>query len=139
MDLARPIRRPNRLQLPVFFADEQRLRYEEFKAQAAARLVQIAQRRPLTQQEFERLQKLLACMRILCDTPFILDPTCRISPKLEELERVLSELFAESDRKVIVFSEWERMLSLVREWRRTLALNLLGTPDLCRRTAAARR
>ena len=73
----------------VGMADEQRLRYDEFKGQAA-RLVHIAQRRPLTQQEFERLQRLLACMRMLCDTPFILDPACRISPKLEELERVLS-------------------------------------------------
>jgi hypothetical protein len=98
----------------VGMAEEQRLRYDEYKAQAA-RLVQIAQRRPLTQQEFERLQRLLACMRMLCDTPFILDPACRISPKLEELERVLTDLLADPERKVIVFSEWERMLSLVRE------------------------
>jgi hypothetical protein len=105
----------------VGMCEEQRLRYDEFKAQAA-RLVQIAQRRPLTQQEFERLQKLLACMRMLCDTPFILDLTCRISPKLEELERVLGELLAEPDRKVIVFSEWERMLSLVREMVQDLGI-----------------
>jgi hypothetical protein len=98
----------------VGMADEQRLRYDEYKAQAA-RLVHIAQRRPLTQQEFERLQRLLACMRMLCDTPFILDPACRLSPKLEELERVLTDLLAEPERKVIVFSEWERMLTLVRE------------------------
>ena len=54
-------------------------------------------------------------MRMICDTPAILDPTCRISPKLEELERVLGDLLEEPDRKVIVFSEWERMLELVRE------------------------
>ena len=58
---------------------------------------------------------LLACMRMICDTPYILDPTCRVSPKLEELERVLADLLAEPDRKIIVFSEWERMLALVRE------------------------
>ena len=103
----------------VGMADEQRLRYDEFKGQAT-RLVHIAQRRPLTQQEFERLQRLLACMRMLCDTPFILDPACRISPKLEELERVLSELLSDPDRKVIVFSEWERMLTLVREMAQDL-------------------
>lgn len=57
----------------------------------------------------------LACMRMICDTPAILDPTCRISPKLEELERILGDLLEEPDRKVIVFSEWERMLQLVRE------------------------
>ena len=103
----------------VGMADEQRLRYDEFKGQAS-RLVHLAQRRPLTQQEFERLQRLLACMRMLCDTPFILDPACRISPKLEELERVLSELLSDPDRKVIVFSEWERMLTLVREMAQDL-------------------
>ena len=43
-------------------------------------------------QEFEdRLQMLLACMRMICDTPAILDPACRVSPKLEELERIVNE------------------------------------------------
>ena len=73
------------------------------------------ERRPLTPEEFDRLMMLLACMRMICDTPAILDPTCRISPKLEELEGILSDLLEEPDRKIIVFSEWERMLELVRE------------------------
>jgi superfamily II DNA or RNA helicase len=94
--------------------DEQRERYEEYRA-PAARLIAQAQRRPLLPKEFDRLQMLLACMRMICDTPAILDPTCRISPKLEELERVLGDLLEEPDRKIIVFSEWERMLELVRE------------------------
>ena len=50
---------------------------------------------------------LLACMRMVCDTPAILDPACRISPKLEELEGILGDLLEEPDRKIIVFSEWE--------------------------------
>jgi SNF2 family DNA or RNA helicase len=58
---------------------------------------------------------LLACMRMICDTPAILDPSCRISPKLEELEGILTDLLGEPDRKIIIFSEWERMLELVRE------------------------
>jgi hypothetical protein len=98
----------------VPMADEQRQRYEDYRA-PVARLMAIAQRRPLTKAEFDRMQMLLACMRMICDTPAILDPDCRISPKLEELERVLGDLFEEPDRKVIVFSEWERMLALVRE------------------------
>jgi hypothetical protein len=98
----------------VAMAGEQRTRYEEFKA-PAARLIALARRRPLLPKEFERLQMLLACMRMICDTPAILDPSCRISPKLEELERVLRDLLEETDRKVIVFSEWERMLEMVRE------------------------
>jgi hypothetical protein len=98
----------------VGMAEEQRLRYEDYKWQAT-RIAAIAQRRPLTQKEFDRLQLLLACMRMLCDTPYILDPNCRLSPKLEELERILAELMSDPDRKVIIFSEWERMLTLVRE------------------------
>ncbi len=98
----------------VTMADEQRARYEEYKTKAA-RLLALAQRRPLRPEEFERLQQWLACMRMICDTPAILDPTCRISPKLEELERILADLLAEPTAKVIVFAEWERMLDMVRE------------------------
>src|SRR5258707_1103655 len=54
-------------------------------------------------------------MRMFWHPPETLDQTCRISPKLEELEGILGDLLAEPDRKVIVFSEWERMLELVRE------------------------
>jgi hypothetical protein len=98
----------------VPMTEEQRLRYEDYHV-PAARLIAQAQRRPLTQAEFERLMMLLGCMRMVCDTPAILDPACRISPKLEELEGILGDLLEEPDRKIIVFSEWERMLELVRE------------------------
>ena len=98
----------------VPMAEEQRLRYDDYHA-PAARLIAQAQRRPLTQAEFDRLQQLLACMRMICDTPAILDPSCRISPKLEELEGILGDFLEEPDRKVIIFSEWERMLAMVRE------------------------
>jgi SNF2-related domain/Helicase conserved C-terminal domain len=98
----------------VPMAEEQKLRYEDYNA-PARQLIARAQRRPLTQMEFDRLQQLLACMRMVCDTPAILDPSCRISPKLEELEGILGDLLEDPDRKVIVFSEWERMLVMVRE------------------------
>lgn len=97
----------------VRMAEEQRLRYDDYRI-PASRLIAQAQRRPLLPKEFERLQMLLACMRMVCDTPAILDPECQTSPKLEELEGILADLLEEPDRKVIVFSEWERMLSLVR-------------------------
>ena len=101
---------------------EQQQRYGEYETRVA-RLVHIARRRPLTAQEFERLQRWLACMRMLCDTPFILDADCRDCPKLEELERLLGDLLAEPGRKVIIFSEWERMLSMVRELAAEMGLD----------------
>ncbi len=93
---------------------EQRDRYGEHEAQVA-RLVSIAKRRPLTQQEQDKLMREMAMMRMVCDTNFILDPQSRICPKLKELEPILEECRANPDVKVIVFSEWERMLQLVRE------------------------
>jgi hypothetical protein len=98
----------------VSMTAEQKRRYEDYHY-PAAQLIAQAQRRPLTPKEFEKLQMLLACMRMVCDTPAILDPSCRISPKLEELEGILTDLLEDPDRKVIIFSEWERMLMLVRE------------------------
>jgi len=103
----------------VAMSGEQRLRYDDFEA-PAARLIHQAQRRPLTPKEFDRLQQLLACMRMVCDTPYILDPACRVSPKLDELETILAELMTEPGRKVIIFSEWERMLELVGELAREM-------------------
>jgi hypothetical protein len=80
-----------------------------------SRLAALARRRPLTQQEQERLMRHLAMMRMVCDTNFILDPDDRTCPKLVELERILEECRENVGVKVIVFSEWERMLQLVAE------------------------
>jgi superfamily II DNA or RNA helicase len=94
--------------------DEQAARYAAYEARVA-KIIAIAQRRPLMPDEFDKLQRWLACMRMICDTPFILDPECRISPKLRELDAVLDDLCGAGDEKIIIFSEWERMLELVRE------------------------
>ena len=77
-----------------------------------ARLAGIAKRRPLTQQEQDRLLRHLNMMRMVCDTDYILIPEHRACPKLAELEKLLEECRDNPDVKVIVFSEWQRMLEL---------------------------
>jgi SNF2 family DNA or RNA helicase len=108
----------------------------------ARRLAAIAERRPLTKEEFDRLQQYLACMHMICDTPAILDPACRVCPKLEELEGVLGELLEEPARKIIIFSEWVRMLELVRELVGEMGIDCAwhtgDVPQLERRTDIAR-
>jgi len=98
----------------VGMTGEQRKRYDEFEYEVA-KLVAIMKRRPLTQSEHERLQLLLGCMRMTCDTPYILDQTCRDCPKLEELENILDDILSEPDVKALIFSEWVRMLDLIKE------------------------
>ncbi|MCU7919272.1 MAG: DEAD/DEAH box helicase [Candidatus Thiodiazotropha sp. (ex Epidulcina cf. delphinae)] len=101
--------------------DEQTLRYEEYEARVA-RIAATARSRPLKKEEMERLQQYLACMRMLCDTPYILDQNCRIAPKLKELSAILQELSEDGDHKIIIFSEWQRMLELVRVQAKEMGL-----------------
>jgi len=97
----------------VALSAEQQGEYETHE-NVVARLAAMARRRPLTQQEQEKLLRHLAMMRMVCDTNYILDATQRACPKLGELEKLLEECRDNLDVKVLVFSEWERMLELVR-------------------------
>jgi superfamily II DNA/RNA helicase len=97
----------------VLLSELQKQNYGSHEQQIL-KLVNIAQRRPLTKQEQDKLQRELAMMRMICDTNYILDADDRTCPKLAEIEKLLDEC-AENDAKVIVFSEWERMLQLVRD------------------------
>ena len=134
---------PDRTEKTFFvpMVEEQARRYGDYEY-LAQRLGAVAQRRPLTQEEFDRLQQYLACMRMICDTPAILDPQCRVCPKLEELEGVLSELLEEPSRKIVIFSEWVKMLALVRELADEMGLDYAWhtgeVPQLNRRAEIAR-
>jgi len=105
----------------VSMETEQRARYDEYR-ERVARLMAITRHRPLKKEEFQKLQKWLACMRMLCDTPYILDRDCRICPKLPELASILEDITASNGHKVLVFSEWERMLQLVRDLAQEMGL-----------------
>lgn len=99
----------------VEMTPEQTLRYQEYE-ETVARLCHVAKQRPLRPEEMERLQNALACMRMCCDSCYILDKEVRDAPKLDELEKVLDDLWAaDPQRKVLVFSEWVRMLELAAE------------------------
>ncbi len=106
----------------VGMTEEQTIRYQEHEKQVS-RLAKIAERRPLSPEEFKKLQRHLSCMRMLCDTPYILDPDCRDCPKLIALEKILEEWLADPTVKIIIFSEWSRMLQLVRELAQSMGLD----------------
>ncbi len=98
----------------VKMTGEQQLRYDDHQ-DVVVRILAIAKHRPLTDEEFKNLQMRLACMRMLCDSVYILDSEISESPKIEELVNVLNDIWADSpERKVIVFSEWVRMLELAK-------------------------
>jgi len=83
--------------------------------QDVKRLAAKGQQKPLRKEEREILMILLAKLRMLCDTQFILDKETKVSPKLDELVEIFDTALAEPDVKIIVFSEWIGMLTLIRE------------------------
>jgi len=95
--------------------------YQEHSDQVA-RLMRLTTRRTLLKAELDKLMRELAMMRMLCDTPYILDSEDRTCPKLDELKTILEEHMSSPDSKMIIFSEWERMLHLVRDLCQSLGL-----------------
>ena len=108
---------PGRVDKTFFvpMTDAQTSFYDDYE-RLAGRLASMARRRPLRKEEFEKLQRYLACMRMVCDTPYILDDKPYECPKMDELERLLPDLLDDPGCKIIVFSEWVRMLALVRDY-----------------------
>ena len=99
----------------VGITPEQKKRYDEFEYQASI-LARIAQKRPLREEEMKKLQRLLASMRMVCDSVYILDKKFRDAPKVDELFEILDDIWSDGpERKVIIFSEWVGMLDLVKE------------------------
>lgn len=114
---------PDRTDHTVFvpMAPEQRTRYA-IHEERVARLVTHARSRALSQPESQRMQCELSMMRMVCDTPFILDESCPVCPKLDEVQNLLDSALSEPGVKILIFSEWERMLLLVQELCRRMGL-----------------
>lgn len=94
--------------------------------QTAAQYASIAKRRPLTPVEQKRLLAALQMARMACNSARLVDPEATgRTPKLEELERLLSELAVEGGEKIVIFSQWERMTQLAEEVARGLGLGVV--------------
>jgi SNF2 family DNA or RNA helicase len=67
----------------------------------------------LTPMDIQRIRELLTCMRMVCNSTFLVDRNTNISPKLRELEVVLNDVAIENKRKIVIFSEWTTMTFLI--------------------------
>lgn len=68
--------------------------------------------------DMQRIFQLLTCMRMVCDSTYLIDKETNISPKLKELEEILLEKLdiVAQQRKIIIFSEWKSMLHLIEKF-----------------------
>jgi superfamily II DNA/RNA helicase len=67
----------------------------------------------LTPMDLRRIQELLLKMRQVCNSTYLIDRNTQISPKLKELESILTDLGMDEGRKIVIFSEWTTMTYLI--------------------------
>lgn len=92
-------------------------------------IASIIRKKFLTPYDLQKLQLLLANMRMVCDSTYLIDEETNESPKLEELKYILLEQFdvQNSARKIIIFSEWVKVHKLIG---RMLRENGIGFVEL---------
>ncbi len=87
----------------------------DYHASYAKGIAAIIRKKFLTPYDLQKLQLLLASMRMVCDSTYLIDEETNESPKLEELKYILLEKLdvINSDTKIIIFSEWVKVHKLI--------------------------
>ena len=67
----------------------------------------------LSESDRQRLLLSLNCMRMVCDSTYILNEKTNHGNKIAELKELLWELLQNPDNKIVIFSQWKRMFELV--------------------------
>ena len=111
--------------IPIEMSPQQ----SEYHASCAMGIGKILKKKFLTAYDMQRLQLLLANMRMVCDSTYLIDEKTNISPKMIELEHILLEQFdlRNTGRKVIIFSEWVKVHKLIGQ---LLRKNKIGFVEL---------
>ena len=110
----------------------------DYHASFARSIAQITHKKFLTAYDMQRIQQLLASMRMVCDSTYLIDEETNESPKLDELKYILLEKLdlRNTKRKVIIFSEWVKVHKLVGQMLRE---NNIGFTELNGRVPVAKR
>ena len=86
----------------------------------------IARKKFISEMDLLRMQKALLMCRMSADSTFLVDKQRPgYSTKLEHLAELFDGLFAEPDRKVLLFSEWTTMLNLIEPLLKKRAIDFV--------------
>lgn len=113
------------IDVPIGFSPLQ----ADYHASFSRGIAKIISKKYLTPYDFQRIQILLANMRMVCDSTYLIDDETNESPKLEELEYMLLEKMdiKNNNTKIIIFSEWIKVHKLIG---RMLRENNIGFVEL---------
>ncbi|MEA1886841.1 MAG: DEAD/DEAH box helicase [Bacteroidota bacterium] len=68
--------------------------------------------RMLSESDRELLLMSLNCMRMVCDSTYILNKKTNSGNKINEVTELLGELLQNDENKIVIFSQWKRMFEL---------------------------
>lgn len=126
-DVIRQLPHISHLDVPV----ELHPRQIDHHASYANGVAQILRKKFMTPFDLQKLQLLLAKMRMVCDSTYLVEPEEEIhySPKLDQLRHILLDQLdlKRTSRKIVIFSEWVRMNHLIG---RLLRENNIGYVEL---------
>jgi SNF2 family DNA or RNA helicase len=111
---------------------------QDYHASYVKGIAQITRKKFLTPYDMQKMQLLLANMRMVCDSTYLIDEETNESPKLDELKYILLEQLdlKNSSSKVIIFSEWVKMHKLIGKMLRE---NGIGFTELNGKVPVAKR
>ncbi len=109
------IQMPSRTDKNLFvpMTKEQQGIHDEYKSQVASLIAKWKRFRFLSETDRKRLLLLLAMMRMVCDSTFIIDQKSRHDTKIDEIKEIIHSLVESDGGKVVIFSQWERMLRIL--------------------------
>ena len=87
----------------------------DYHASYSKGIATILRKKFLTPYDMQKMQLLLASMRMVCDSTYLIDDETNESPKLEELKNILVDKLdvPNRDMKIIIFSEWIKVHKLI--------------------------
>ncbi|HPI15225.1 MAG: DEAD/DEAH box helicase [Spirochaetota bacterium] len=66
-----------------------------------------------TPMDIKRIHQILTSMRMVCNSTYLIDRKTNLSPKLLELQSILSDIVIGNGRKTVMFTEWTTMTYLI--------------------------
>jgi len=74
----------------------------------------------LSEEERQQLLIYLNCMRMVCDSTYILNTNTNHGNKIKEISDIIEELTENPENKLVIFSQWKRMFDLlIKELRKS--------------------
>jgi SNF2 family DNA or RNA helicase len=97
----------------VDITEQQRILYSEYYEKVTRLVNRWRQTGFLSEEDRQQLLLLLNCMRMVCNSTYIIDQQTNHQTKLDELFSLLEEILQMGDEKIVIFSQWERFTRLI--------------------------